>query len=288
MKKKIFPLAIVATLLVGCSSSTSTTYSSKVSDGDKTIITTDDVSIKKNDIYHSLLKQYGSSEILSLALTYIADQELTDKDAIQTKIDEKVTSFTANLSTSLEEYAKQYGYETAQEYIDNVLTLGVKQTMLKEKYINDNYDDLIKEYKVKYLKVITLDTESAALSLIDKVKNGSDFDTLMNENSGSDVGLVTTKSTNVDSKIVSKLDKFTKDGIYSSVIKTSESKYAVVYVYNTDKKDLKDDIVTALTAISDMSTKMEKYYLDAYKFEVYEEALDKEIKDSYADDSSKK
>ena len=32
----------------------------------------------------------------------------------------------------------------------------------------------------------------------------------------------------MDSKIVKKLDKFTKDGIYAKAIKTSESKYAVV------------------------------------------------------------
>ncbi|MFQ7173982.1 MAG: hypothetical protein ACLRQF_19150 [Thomasclavelia ramosa] len=51
---------------------------------------------------------------------------------MQTRINEKVASFTENLTTSLEEYAKQYGYETEQEYIDGVLTLGVKQTMLKE------------------------------------------------------------------------------------------------------------------------------------------------------------
>ena len=30
MKKKIFPLAIVATLLVGCSSSSATTYTSEI------------------------------------------------------------------------------------------------------------------------------------------------------------------------------------------------------------------------------------------------------------------
>lgn len=286
MKKRIFPLVIVATLLVGCSSSSADTYSSQVTDGDKNIITADGIEINKNEVYHYLLKQYGSSEVLTLALTYIADQEITDKDALKTKIDEKVASFTANLSTPLAEYAKQYGYDTEQEYIDNVLTLGVKQTMLQEKYIEKNYDDLVKEYNVKYLKVITLDTESAALSLIDQVKNGGDFDALLTENSGSDAGMVTTKSSNVDSKIISKLDKFTKDGIYNKVIKTSESKYAVVFVYNTDKKDLKDEIITNLASVSDMATKMEKYYLDAYNFEVYEEIIDTEIKDSYADNES--
>ena len=61
----------------------------------------------------------------------------------------------------------------------------------------------------------------------------------MTENNGTDAGMVTTKTSISTQKIIKKLDKFTKDGIYNKVIKTSESKYAVVYVYNTDKKDLK-------------------------------------------------
>ena len=283
MKKKIFPLAIVATLLVGCSSSSATTYTSEIKDGDKTIATAVDVKISKNDVYHYLLKEYGSSEVLSLALTYIADQELTDKDAVQTRINEKVASFTENLTTSLEEYAKQYGYETEQEYIDGVLTLGVKQTMLKEKYIDKNYKKLVKEYKVKYLKTITLDTEAGAKKLLKEIKNGSDFDTVMNENSGSDVGMVTTETTTVDSNIIKKLDDFTKDGVHNKVIETSDSKYAIVYVYNTDTSEVEDDIKSNLSSISDMSTKMETYYLKQYNFDVHEDAIRDEIEETEPD-----
>lgn len=283
MKKKIIPLAVAGTLLVGCSSSSSVSFSSEVSDGDKPVITIGDTKISKNEIYHSILEQYGSSEVLSLALTYIADQEVTDEDAIKAKVDEKIASTTENLTTSFDEFAKSKGLKDEQEYIDKIITVGVKQELLKNKYIEKNYDDLIKEYKVKYLKIITVDTESGALSLIDKVKEGADFDTVMNENSGSDVGIVTTKSSSVDSKIIDKLDKFTKDGIYGKAIKTSESKYAVVYVYNSDKSKHKDDVITGLGAISEMSTKMESYYLKEYNFDVYEEALKKEIKESNSD-----
>jgi len=105
----------------------------------------------------------------------------------------------------------------------------------------------------------------------------------MTENNGTDAGMVTTKTSSVDSKIIKKLDKFTKDGIYNKVIKTSESKYAVVYVYNTDKKDLKDEIITNLASVSDMSTKMETYYLKKYNFDVYESAIKDEIKESNED-----
>lgn len=287
MKKKIFPLALVATLLVGCSSSSTDTFSSEVSDGDTSLVSIDDVEIKKNDVYHYLLEQFGSSEVLSLALTYIAEEELTDTDAVQKRIDEAVANYSNNSSGgTLADAAKQYGLSSEQEYIDKVISVGIKQTMLKEKYINDNYDSLIDEYKVKYLKTITLDTESAALSIIDQVKDGSDFDTLMNENSGSDVGLVTTESSSVDSNIIDKLDKFSKDGIYSKVIKTSESKYAVIFVYNTDKKELKEDIIKNLSSIDAISKAMEQHYLDAYNFKVNESVLDKEIESAYSEDDS--
>lgn len=283
MKKKIIPLMVAGTLLVGCGSSSAVSYSSEVSDGDKAVITIGDTKINKNEIYHYLLQQYGSSEVLSLALTYIADQEITDEDAIKAKVDEKVASIKENISTTLDEYAKQLGYDSEQDYIDDIVTIGVKQELLKEKYIDKNYKDLVKEYKVKYLKIITVDTESGALNLIDQIKDGADFDTVMNENSGSDAGMVTTKSTSVDSKIIDKLDKFTKDGLYSKVIKTSESKYAVVYVYNSDQSNIKDEIKSNLAAISEMSTKMESYYLKQYNFDIYEEAIKDEIKESNED-----
>ena len=283
MKKKIFPLMVAGTLLVGCGSSSAVNYSSEVSDGDKTVITVGDTEINKNEIYHYLLEQYGSSEVLSLALTYIADQEITDEDAIKTKVDERVASTKENISTSLDEYAKQLGYEDEQAYIDDIVTAGVKQEMLKEKYIDEKYDDLVKECKPKYLKIITVDTESGALSLIDQINEGADFDTVMNENSGSDAGMVTTESTSVDSKIIDKLDKFTKDGLYSKTIKTSESKYAVIYVYNSDQSAIKDEIKSNLASISEMSTKMESYYLKQYNFDIYEEAIKDEIEESNAD-----
>ena len=105
----------------------------------------------------------------------------------------------------------------------------------------------------------------------------------MNENSGSDVGMVTTETTTVDSNIIKKLDDFTKDGVHNKVIETSDSKYAIVYVYNTDTSEVEDDIKSNLSSISDMSTKMETYYLKKYNFDVYESAIKDEIKESNED-----
>lgn len=284
MKKKIIPLVIASTLLVGCSSSSAINYSSEVSNGDKTAINIDGTEISKNDIYHYLLEQYGSSEVLSLALTYIADQEITDEEAYKTKLDETIAEQKESAGvTSLDDIAKQYGLENEQEFIDKIVSVGVKQKMLKEKYIDENYKKLVKEYKVKYLKTITVDTEAGAKKILKQIKDGSDFDTIMNENSGSDAGMVTTETTTVDKNIIKKLDKFTKDGVYEKVIKTSDSKYAIVYVYNTDTSGVTDEIKSNLSTISDMSTKVESYYLKQYNFTINEKAIEDEINESQPD-----
>ena len=57
-----------------------------------------------------------------------------------------------------------------------------------------------------------------------------------------------------------------------------ESKYAVVWVYNTDKSNLKDEIKKGLTSLSDFTTKCETYYLRKYNFDVYEPSIKKAIK----------
>ena len=284
MKKKIFPLIVAGTLLVGCGSSSAVNYSSEVSDGDKTVITVGDTEINKNEIYHYLLEQYGSSEVLSLALTYIADQEITDEDAINSKVEELKQQYLQYASTSdLETYAKDAGYESEDDFVKQILEPNAKIQLLQEKYVEDNFKSLVKEYKVKYLKYFTVDTESQALKIIKDCTSEESFTNYFNENSGTDAGLVTKESSSVDSKIIKKLDKFTKDGIYAKAIKTSESKYAIVWVYNTDKSNLKDEIKESLTSISNFSTKCETSYLRKYNFDVYEPSIKKKIKKSSKD-----
>ena len=44
-----------------------------------------------------------------------------------------------------------------------------KFKLLQEKYVEDNFKSLVKEYKVKYLKYFTVDTESQALKIIKRL-----------------------------------------------------------------------------------------------------------------------
>ena len=254
-------------------------YVTHVKDGDSAVVKTGDVTITKDDLYEYFLDNDGLNMTLNSAINYVADQEITDEDAINSKVEELKQQYLQYAGTSdLETYAKDAGYESENDFVKQILEPNAKIQLLQE-----NFKSLVKEYKVKYLKYFTVDTESQALKIIKDCTSEESFTNYFNENSGTDAGLVTKESSSVDSKIIKKLDKFTKDGIYAKAIKTSESKYAIVWVYNTDKSNLKDEIKESLTSISNFSTKCETSYLRKYNFDVYEPSIKKKIKKSSKD-----
>ena len=254
-------------------------YVTHVKDGDSAVVKTGDVTITKDDLYEYFLDNDGLNMTLNSAINYVADQEITDEDAINSKVEELKQQYLQYAGTS----DLETGYESENDFVKQILEPNAKIQLLQEKYVEDNFKSLVKEYKVKYLKYFTVDTESQALKIIKDCTSEESFTNYFNENSGTDAGLVTKESSSVDSKIIKKLDKFTKDGIYAKAIKTSESKYAIVWVYNTDKSNLKDEIKKSLTSISNFSTKCETSYLRKYNFDVYEPSIKKKIKKSSKD-----
>ena len=254
-------------------------YVTSVKKGDKEVIKGEGVTITKNDLYEYFLDNNGMNLTLDTAIDYICDKELTDEDALNSKVDEIKQQYTDYIGSDLESYAIENGYEDEQSFIDDVIMPDAKSTLLQEKYINDNYDTLIDDYKVKYIKTITLDTESQALKIIEGSTDEESFNNYMNEYGGTDQGLVTKDNVTLDENITKKLSKFKKDGIYSKVIKTSDSKYAVVWVYNSDKSELKDEVSDALAEISDISQEAETYYLRKYNFDVYEPKIKEQIEE---------
>lgn len=278
--KKLLPILGLSLLLVGCGSAT-TTIDSSVTAGKEVIIEGEEISVTKNDIYHTLMKENGITEIFNISLNYIADKEITDADAIEAKVNETIEQYAQYMENGIDAYAQQLGYESGDEYVENLLRPKAKQQLLKEKYLTDNLDTIIKDYQVRYIKTISVETESAAMEIIDNSKTVEAFDAFLGseDKNGTDVGIVTKENTTVDENIISALDKFTADGIYSKAIKTTDNKYTVVYVYNTDTKDLKEDIKTHLRTLASIETDYEVHYLKKYKFKVYENKMKQEIDD---------
>lgn len=269
--KKIVPILGISLLLAGCSSSS--TMDSSITDGKDEVVKGEEISLTKDDIYHSLLESYGSAQIIDTALNYIADKEITDDKKVETKLNELLEEYKSQMPDGIDVYAQNLGFVDGKEYTDTVLRPNAKQELLKESYVDDNYDKLVKDYQLRYLKTITVDTEAIAMDIIDNSTSVDAFNTYFAQNSGQDIGIVDKYSTSVDENVIDSLDLFTKDGIYSKAIKTVDDKFVVVYAYNTDKKDLKEEIKDYFLNSTNVATDCEVHYLTKYKFDVYENKL---------------
>lgn len=295
-KKMIALLVIAIVLVVGVITAYIVTadkdgYTSSVQNSSSEVIS-GDVSVTKKGLYEYLLDNYGANEVLNEAYNKITAKEITDKDAINTKVKELKQRY-AEYSGSFETYAKNQGYSDAKTFEKEVVVPEAKSDLLEEKYLDTKFNDVCKNYNVSYLKIVEYSKESEALKALKTVTSADAMTALMNANTSSatDLGFVCSKSstTTVDKKIIKALSKFTSlktDGVYKEAVKLSTDKYAVVYVYNTDKTAQKDDIVKNLLNLGDVKTDIESYYLKKYKFTVEDEKVKKQIKkisDKYVD-----
>lgn len=273
--KKIVMFLLCGGLLVACQKSA---YSVKVSDGDKVLVSDSEMQVTKQGYFEFLLTQYGAGSLLDQSLEMIADKEVTDTKAIEKATQESIDKYAKYADGDLEKYAKKLGYASKDEFVEKVLRLDAKIDLLHKKYIQDNLDKFLKDYQVAQLKMISFDKESEALAFIKETKTEKDFDKKLKDKKGEDMGVVSNKTSTLDENLLKALDKLSavkNDGLYSSAIKLSDDKYAVVYVYDTAHKNT-DDIINHLTSLSDLTEEINGIYLKKYHFDV----LDERVKDS--------
>ena len=239
--KKIIGFMFISALLVGCGASG---YSLKIADGSDTLISGSGVTVTKQGYFEYLLDKYGSGQLVADVLDSIADLEVEDQSGLEALIQKRVDLYTEYADGDLDNYATYLGFKDADEYIEKALKPDAKQELLRYKYIEENFDDLMDEYKVNRLKMIIVDKESTALNLIKELTTLDLFDAKMKEydEDAEDLDIVT-KDSYIDSNLVSILSdlrKVGKDGIYSSAVKLSDDTYAVLYIYDTAMEDLEE------------------------------------------------
>lgn len=277
--KKLIMLLLCGGLLAACSQSS---YQVKVSDGNQTIVSGSDITLTKQDYFEALLDQSGPSTVLAKSLTTIADKELgesNDSEELQKIIEEKKKTYAGN--SSLKEAAKNYGFDSEEEYINEAIIPDAKQELLRNNYIQENLNDFITDYQVSRLKKIVVDKESTALSLIEKATSEDAFDKLMEENKDQSEDLdIVTKDSTLDDNLKEKLEEFSKikeDGVYKEAVKLSDDSFAVIYLYDTAHEDTQEYVET-LSGIEDIQTEIEGIYLKKYHFTVNDKNIKERIK----------
>lgn len=314
-KKYLLILLCLPLLITGCK------QIPKLENGEEVIAEIEGKQFTTQEFYESLKEQYGTSALVSMIDTYIAEKESTDE------MTEKATaSAQAEINAYSAQYGDQwlstlsgYGYSSEEELLNQLIT-NYKQNLILENYvattitdeeIKDYYDESIYgEITARHILITPETTEEmseeekatakeAALAkakeLIEQLGSSSnleeDFSNLAKENSkdpgsASEGGLIsnfTNESGLVDEFWETSLNL--NVGEYTAEPVETEYGYHIIYKVSQNEKpnleDVKDKIIDKVSEQA-LSTDNAKYiYWGGLREKYGMKIHDSEINDSY-------
>lgn len=288
--KKLLTLAAFILLLTGCSKTT--TFTSTLTDGKTVVASVGNASISKQDIYEKLMEENGVNYVLNATLTQIANKAEIDQAAIDKEVANTETTWKAYLGDGLNDYVKSYyGYETFEDYKNAILVPSVRQLLMVNQYIDDNYETLAQQYKFVKARLIIVDDQATAVSVLSKLTSEEiTFEEAVeqhstdatNKSNKGEIGLISDlDSCTADENIVMILPQLTKVGLYSIPVELSTGKYGVLDIVETDTEVLKDQINTELKNAEEVVVEAEGHFLKENNFTVADKYLKSKIEALY-------
>ena len=281
MKKTPILFVCAALMLTGCSGATAT-----ISDKDKTIMTIGNTTYTKGDEYDLLKISTGTDLTMELVKQSIYKKEVKVTKSMKKKAQKQIDNYKENMS-DFNDQIKSLGYNSTDAYMNKVLIPSLQASELTEKYFTDAKKDIQKKYKPSKARIIQCENKATAKKALKALKNGTDPEEVAKQYmvdsakySGKET-LVTTKTTDVSTRLINTLYKTKKAGVIDEVFtnESSGTTYAYVAVLVTNSyKDIKDEVYTSLSSDDDITKASLVYYLKKYNFEVHDQDVFNNLK----------
>ena len=276
MKKKILGIMCTIMIITGCSKTP------KINNGEEVVASLEGKDFTANELYDTMKGQYGTSILIDMIDSYIAEKEITDIDAANVYADSVISQYKLQYKQygmDFNEALASSGFASENDFKKVIVADYNKKEVLKnylkkevtDKEIEKYYKDEISEQlDVKHILIIPDVKEGAtedekneaenkalekAKSLIKKLNEGANFDELAKENSDD-----TATAQNGGA-----INNVTKDGyvteFYNAAYNLEEGKYTtepvkseygyhIIYLVKKGEKEslenLKDVIINSI------------------------------------------
>lgn len=268
MKKKVLGIMCALVVFTGCSKSP------KLSNGDEVIASVDGKDFTANELYDAMKDQYGTSILINLVDSYIADKEMEDNEAASVYADSMISQyklqykqhgmdFNQALSTAGFSSEDDFKKVLISDYKKNEITKNYLKDEITDKEIQKYYDEKIsEELNVKHILIIPdvkegasesdkSDAETAAynkaVDLINMLNQGADFEQLAKDNSqdtasASNGGVINnvTKEGYVTEFYNAAYEL--EEGKYTTTPVKSEYGYHIIYLVKKNEKESLDNL----------------------------------------------
>ena len=276
MNKKVLGIVCAIVIFTGCSKSP------KISNGEEIIASINGKDFTANELYSTMKDQYGTSILINMIDTYIAEQEIGDSEDASVYADSLISQYKLQYEQSGKNFTEALigaGYES-EDAFKEVLISDYKMNEVTRKYLKEGISDkeiekyynekISEELNVKHILIIPdvaegvsddakSEAETAAynkaVDLIKQLNEGANFEQLAKENSddtatASNGGVINnvTKEGYVTEFYNAAYNL--EDEKYTTTPVKSEYGYHIIYrVSKSEKKsldELKDSIIESM------------------------------------------
>lgn len=278
--KKLIVLALSLLVLAGCSDARA-----QLSDPNTAVFSVGDQSLTKGDLYSFMMARDAGYYAINEANRIIFDQEVPVSDQMRAEAEETLNSYRSMFGDSFTSYLQSYGFADEEDYLNNSLLLSIQSQALTEKYINENCDTLTARYSPKKIRLMQFTDETAANTALEALKNGADFAETASAN-GSSVSseeTVATTQSSYATNVLAYLSVVTEPGLSEVIADDSAANFYIVQVTDTNPENFRDEVVSAIAAMSTISSESTIHYFEKYNFTVYDKTIYDQLSSNYSD-----
>lgn len=271
--KKLITVLVLLLVVTGC---TSNPASTSISDADTAIVTVNDKTVNKGQLYQMMKAQGIESTIVDLAKVTLVESLIEIDESIEARAQELLESNKEYLGDAFDQII-ELNFGSVEEFVELQLIPAARQEALARIYFDENFDSIVAENKPREVMILSVDTTTDGNAIIKGLEAGEDVTGLLeeygSENASSEPVIIASTST-VPAAMLTFIQEAEIDDISNEPIPdTSGDVYYVVKVLETDAEVLKEDYFSIyITNTSNMNA-MYKYYFKKYNFNVYDQKL---------------
>ena len=273
--KKILCTCCVALLFMisGCKDAVS-----GISDESTALITIGNTKITKGDIYEGLKSQGAVTSIINKVSAIIVEKEIPLTDEIKKEAEESLATLKTYVGEEKwEQFLKDTGYATEEDYFNERVLLAARSGKITDKYLADDFANIIAKYKPMQVQVFETDSEETATKALAMIKEGKEVKDVVTEleaiteNFNGETQVLTNEN-GLPANVWANVSKITEpntviDQIQFNLDLTS---FYVVKVIDSNAENFKDLAIKVMATNQTIQDDAFAYYLNKYNFTLYD------------------
>jgi hypothetical protein len=281
--KKLFVILLAAFMLVGCYDKTT-----KISDAKTVLVTLDNKTITKGDIYDVMgkVEPYPAVVTLTLSKKMILAKEVGTTAEITAAATTALNAFLEKNKADVAKAIKDAGYKTQEDIYNNKFIVEAQADALVSKYLTDTFTTIVSTYKPVKARLMEIEKKADADLALAAIKNGQSFDAVAlkygDKKYVSDSKIYYTGSDLPE--LVATFLQAARVPTLSDVMEDTDNKlFYIIQVNVADANSIKDEIITTFTKDANFIELGLMGYYTSNKFTIYDRTLYDMIKTNYPD-----